>query len=409
MPAQIIEANKPNVKKTLQTIVQIDRSSFTDDGKRSEALLAAYALVSRLETPWETVARLGMAQPALGGCLKVARDLKIFESWHDQDDEPRTSKQLAELVSCDAVLMGKAPIAERILRHLASHNVLDEVSPETYKQTALTLALIQPVFGAWISYLYDVQIPCFHKMPEYLAKTGYTNPADPADGIFQYTKGWKGTLFDFYDSHPEESQTFNDVMGGVMAQQASWLDIYPHEELLKVGPQDNPSAESSAILVDVGGNVGRDLDRFRVAHPELAGRLVLQDRPEVIANAINPKSVQRMGYDFFQPQPIKGARAYYLHGILHDWSDVPARQILHQLRSAMTAGYSKLLIHDHVLPKDHPNPQATAYDLTMMINVSAMERNESAWHDLLGSVGLKVVKIWKSPLATQSVIEAELA
>ena len=159
---------------------------------------------------------------------------------------------------------------------------------------------------------YNEQIPCFHKMPEYLAKTGYTNPADPADGIFQYTKGWKGNVFDFYDSHPEESKTFNDVMGSVMAEQASWLDIYSHEELLKVGPQDVLSAESSVILVDVGGNVGRDLDRFRVAHPELAGRLVLQDRPEVIANAINPEPVQKMGYDFFQPQPIKGQSTFPL-------------------------------------------------------------------------------------------------
>lgn len=98
-----------------------------------------------------------------------------------------------------------------------------------------------------------------------------------------------------------------------------------------------------------------------------------------------------------------------MHGVLHDWSDAPAREILLQLRAAMTPGYSKLLIHDYVLPEDHPNPQATAYDLTMMVKVAAMERNESAWHGLLGSAGFKVVKIWKSRLATQSVIEAEVA
>lgn len=98
-----------------------------------------------------------------------------------------------------------------------------------------------------------------------------------------------------------------------------------------------------------------------------------------------------------------------MHGVLHDWSDGPAREILHQLKSAMRPGYSKLLVHDHVLPEDHPHPQATAYDLTMMVKVAAMERNESAWHELLGSAGFKVVNIWKSPVATQSVIEAEVA
>jgi hypothetical protein len=73
----------------------------------------------------------------------------------------------------------------------------------------------------------------------------------------------------------------------------------------------------------------------------------------------------------------------------------------------MTLGYSKLLVHDHVLPDRDPHPQATAYDLTMMVKVSAFERTEQMWVELLGSVGFRVVKIWSSPLATQSVIEAE--
>ena len=98
-----------------------------------------------------------------------------------------------------------------------------------------------------------------------------------------------------------------------------------------------------------------------------------------------------------------------MHGILHDWSDEPARKILENLKSAMTPGYSKLLVHDHIIPEDHPHPQATAYDLTMMVKVAAEERSESQWYELLGSAGFKVIKIWTSPLAAQSIIEAELA
>lgn len=62
MPAQISGVNQPSTAKTLEALEQIDQSSFANDGERNEALLAAYALVRRLETPWETVARLGMAQ-----------------------------------------------------------------------------------------------------------------------------------------------------------------------------------------------------------------------------------------------------------------------------------------------------------------------------------------------------------
>ena len=104
-----------------------------------------------------------------------------------------------------------------------------------------------------------------------------------------------------------------------------------------------------------------------------------------------------------------GARVYYMHGVLHDWSDEPARKILTMLRPAMTPGYSKLLVHDHVLPEVDPNPQATAYDLTMMVMVAALERSESMWRDLFASCGFRVVKIWASSLMTQSVIEVELA
>ncbi|KAL8720225.1 MAG: hypothetical protein Q9225_002887 [Loekoesia sp. 1 TL-2023] len=280
--------------------------------------------------------------------------------------------------------------------------MLEEVSPGQFKQTAFTLALLQPIFGEWINYLYEATIPCFHKLPEYLAQTNYTNPFDPDNGVFQYTKGSKGNLFEYLKDHPRAGESFNQVMGGVMAHQASWLDIYPYQTLVESATRDSP------ILVDVGGNIGHDLERFRLAHPEVAARLVLQDRPDVVALSKCPDPVQKMAYDFFTPQPVQGARAYYMHGILHDWSDEPARNILEMLKPAMAPGYSKLLIHDHVLPDSHPHPQGTAYDLTMMVMVAALERTEPMWRELLESVGFRIVKIWASPLTTQSIIEAEL-
>ena len=46
----------------LQTLNAINVDRLTDDGQRIETLLAAYALVSRLETPWDFVLRLCMGQ-----------------------------------------------------------------------------------------------------------------------------------------------------------------------------------------------------------------------------------------------------------------------------------------------------------------------------------------------------------
>ncbi|KAA8644045.1 hypothetical protein EYZ11_004480 [Aspergillus tanneri] len=382
----------------------VNRLSFSSDGDRIKALAAAYRLVNRLETPWDTVARLCMTEagyrPALGACLKIARDLQLFEKWHRLGEGAVCSdEKLADLVGCDVFLL------QRILRHLAATNVLDNPAEGQYRQTAFSEALLQPVFGEWITYLYDATIPCFHKAPEYLASTGYQNPTDPKNGIFQYTKGFMGNLFEYYDAHPEEGRSFNNVMGGVMANQAGMLDIYPYGNLIDPTRDD----ATTPVLVDVGGNVGHDINKLLSLYPQLAPRLVLQDRNDVVRRARCPSNVTVMAHDFFTPQPVKGARSYYLHGVIHDWADKEARQILCHLRDAMTKGYSKLLVHDHILPERSAHPQATAYDLTMMVKVSAFERTESMWKELLRSVGFNTITIWNSPLATQSVIEVELS
>ena len=98
-----------------------------------------------------------------------------------------------------------------------------------------------------------------------------------------------------------------------------------------------------------------------------------------------------------------------MHGVLHDWSDERARKILEATRHGMKPGYSTLLIHDNVQKEGPPQPHATAYDLTMMINVAGEERSEAHWKELLKSAGFKVIKIWSSPSAAQSIIEAEIA
>ena len=52
-----------NSKQTAtDTLKSIKLDSFKNDGDRTQALLAAYDLVARLETPWEFIARFCMGQ-----------------------------------------------------------------------------------------------------------------------------------------------------------------------------------------------------------------------------------------------------------------------------------------------------------------------------------------------------------
>ena len=81
-------------------------------------------------------------------------------------------------------------------------------------------------------------------------------------------------------------------------------DFYPVEDRLGKGMSTD---EDAVLLVDVGGGLGHDLQEFQRKHPELPGRLVLEDQPAVIAGTTDiHKSIEPMAHDFFTPQPIKG-------------------------------------------------------------------------------------------------------
>lgn len=63
-------------------------------------------------------------------------------------------------------------------------------------------------------------------------------------------------MLHFYQENRVEGESFNQVMGGVMANQSGWLEIFPHDTLVSTTKPDRP------LLVDIGGNIGHDLDRL---------------------------------------------------------------------------------------------------------------------------------------------------
>jgi len=72
----------------------------------------------------------------------------------------------------------------------------------------------------------------------------------------------------------------------------------------------------------------------------------------------------------------------------------------------MRTGYSKIFINEIVIPDVGTGLRETNWDWTMLACLSAMERNEQQWRDILTSVGLKVVKIRSYADSTESIIEA---
>lgn len=143
-----------------------------------------------------------------------------------------------------------------------------------------------------------------------------------------------------------------------------------------------------------------------------AKKLVLEDLPMVIADVqdLDP-TIDRISYDFNTEQPIKGARAYFMHSIMHDWPDDVCRSILGRTVAAMTPGWSKLLIFDAVIPTTGAHWENTAGDMLMMLQLSAVERTEKHWYELIekSGLGLRIAKIWTCGLpGVEALIECEL-
>ncbi|KAK6209763.1 hypothetical protein QIS74_11347 [Colletotrichum tabaci] len=164
------------------------------------------------------------------------------------------------------------------------------------------------------------------------------------------------------------------------------------------------------LLVDIGGSFGHDIDEFRRKQPAAPGRLVAQDLPSFI-NQIEKLDdrIERIGHDFFNEQPIKGARASYMHSVLHDWPDDKCKERLCRTTAAMKPGYSRLLVNENCIPDTGADWQNTGQDIMMLTLVSSRERTRVKWQDLLEKVGLRIVNIYGGGNGVESLIECELA
>ena len=203
-------------------------------------------------------------------------------------------------------------------------------------------------------------------------------------------------------------------MSAYRAGKANWYDpgFYPVAERLIHGFDSTSS--SDVLLVDVGGGRGHDVSFFVSQHPTHPGRVVLQDREPVIAGVLEStdaasRPFEAQAHDFFTPQPVRGARAYSLHSILHDWSDEDGVKILQNLVPALKKGYSRVLLNEIVVSEERPTLAATNMDLMMLAHFAVRERTEKEWRDILAQAGLRVVRVYTYPGVAESLIEAELA
>ncbi|GKZ49885.1 hypothetical protein AbraIFM66951_002594 [Aspergillus brasiliensis] len=384
-----ISSNAPEEVPTLLKRIAMHGEAYLsekDENERTRILDAARSLVYALETPREAIIRHCWSQSTLYAALETAVDLGVFTVL-SQDDKPKTADRLAAVTGADPTMLA------RILKHLAAMGVITETGPDEYRRTG-TGCITDGVLA----------------LPAQLRKTNYRNPSDGKDCAFQ--RGFRTPLhfFDFLRENPTHAVQFNNHMSAYHQGRPSWMDVgfYP---VLSLVAETNISTQD-ALLVDMGGSLGHDLSEFQRKWPQVPGRLILQDLPKVVEQArgmnLDP-AIELMPHDFFTEQPIKGARAYYMHSVLHDWTDDDCRRILAKVVPAMKRGHSKLLLNENVIPSTNAYWETTSLDIIMMADFASTERTEKQWQTLVESAGLKITKIWTVRRGVESLIECELA
>lgn len=291
------------------------------------------------------------------------------------------------------------------MRQVSGQQLITEVGEDEYTMTAWAEKLVSDkafsnIYGAFYK---ELNVTMFASLPYFLKKIGYQNPTDPSSSNWQFYTGKADDYFQDVCANRTWRDSFNDAMECHSKYNLTpWPEIYPTQTLI------DGAKPGRALVVDIGGGKGHDLSKFSLRHPEAPkGSLVLQDLPDIINNIKSVHGIVMQPHDFFTPQPVKGARAYFMHNVLHDWTDSKAVEILENIAAAMERGYSKLLVHESLISTTSPSPRVTVSDITVMACLSARERTEKEWIQVLERAGFTVKKIWRAVQAVESIIEAE--
>jgi demethylsterigmatocystin 6-O-methyltransferase len=156
------------------------------------------------------------------------------------------------------------------------------------------------------------------------------------------------------------------------------------------------ATSETVLFVDIGGSTGPQSLSLRSRFPDLPGRVIVQDRPEIVQQAKgkidSSTNIEIVVHDFMTPQPVTGAKVYYLRNILHAWDDETCVKILQNIKVAMTEE-STILLDENVVPERDAPARVAEHDIEMMLCLGTKERTKAMWQALVEKAGLKMHEV----------------
>ncbi|TGO82951.1 hypothetical protein BPOR_0728g00020 [Botrytis porri] len=304
------------------------RSSELNDEDRVKLLSACEKLQSSLEGPRDKLMKMIFCSTwrfSTAAALSAAgKEIRAEDLALPKDANPlligksllEDNKDRKEMTIPSAIIM----------RLLVGMGYFTEIARQIYKPTPLASALVTTTQNEVVAALLT-----------YFAQKGYQSPNDAYDGPFQFARQTDLRCFDWMATQPRIQHAFNTVMTIPRTTgRAAWYEYFPVAEKLKV------ETPSDRLIVDIGG----------------------EDIPVVVSSVAQgslPDGIEAQSYDFFKPQPICNAKAYFLADVLHDWPDTQASVILEQFKDAI-GKESVLLINENLMQEENASFESAYTD-----------------------------------------------
>ncbi|KAI1125074.1 S-adenosyl-L-methionine-dependent methyltransferase [Nemania abortiva] len=362
-------------------------ASSADSTARRQLMFALRSLSDSLEEPSDTIQRFGHLN-LRSAAVKVKFDINLIE-FFEHSQGAVTASVIAKKTGRDTVLLTRILIG-----------VVDEVGNDGFAANHTTHNVAKN---------FESISPQYQAIPGFLKKTGYQNPTDPLHTVFQDAFSTTLSAYDWLSQHQARRQVFNDYMASRKGPELSWLSVYPvRGQLTDEMWAGEHKDVTRAMYVDIGGGKGHQCAQFKCKYPDVPGRVILQDLEDTVTKTLSTPGVENITHNFFDEQPIKAAKFYYIRGVLHNQLVEDAKRLLTRTKDAMATD-SVLLIDELVLGERGLDSYSATVDLTMMAANASMERTETQWREILEVVGLCFVKRYPyNPATFESVIEVRL-
>jgi 6-hydroxytryprostatin B O-methyltransferase len=274
------------------------------------------------------------------------------------------------------------------LRFAMTNRIFCEPYPNHVAHTIGSLELKEGnPMRPFVQWLTEDCAPMIAHQIDAIEKWGHGSP-EPNQTAVNYAYGVDGPFYEFIPADTVRERRFGATIRQVSQQPASsFKHIQTGFDWELLG---------SGTVIDVGGHVGYCAVAIAQAAPKL--HLIVQDRPDVVAMAKDPKTtavpedlrdrVTFQVHDFYQPQKTS-ADAYFYRKTLLNHSDKYAAKVIEALSPALKPG-NRLLIMDYI-QTDGPISDTTferyyrAVDLQMLLYYNCRYRTLDEWKELVSA------------------------